>query len=63
MKITLIKTDDDGAELRLTGAGYATRCAGAIADQNWPDARWALEVLNRYGHLVPHPADPRESGP
>jgi hypothetical protein len=57
MADTLIKYDNDGAELRLTGTGYATRCAGAIADQNWPDARWALDVLNRFGHLVRHPAD------
>lgn len=54
---TIIIHDDDGAELTLTGTGYATRCAASIATENWPDARWALEVLNRYGHLVPHEAD------
>ena len=58
MQSTTIVTDErDGATMTLTGTGYATRCAAAIADTNWPDARWALEVLNKYGHLVPHAAD------
>jgi hypothetical protein len=38
-------------------AAYALRCAAAVAHDNLPDARWALAVLARYGHLVPHPAD------
>ena len=49
--------DDHGDELHLIGTGYAVRCAVGIAHDNWPDARWALEVLNRYGHLVHHPGD------
>lgn len=48
---------DDGDETRLEGTGYAVRCAAHIAHENLPDARWALKVLNRYGHLVPHEAD------
>ena len=55
--ITCIVYDDDGAQLTLHGTGYAVRCAAAIADHNWPDARWALEVLTKYGHLVRHAAD------
>jgi len=47
----------DDTLVRLVGTGYATRCASAIVHENIPDALWALEVLNRYGHLVPHPAD------
>ena len=38
-------------------AAFALRCAAAVAHENLPDARWALAVLARYGHLVPHPAD------
>jgi hypothetical protein len=30
----------------------------AVASVKVPDAFWACEVLNRYGHLVPHPGDP-----
>lgn len=48
----------DGPPVHLTGTGYATRCARHIAYENIPDAMWALEVLNRYGHLVPHPGGP-----
>jgi hypothetical protein len=48
-------TDEPG--VTLTGTGYAVRCASHIAYENLPDARWALEVLNRYGHLVQHAAD------
>ena len=47
----------DFTPLRLTGTGYATRCARMIAEENIPDALWALEVLNKYGHLVKHPGD------
>lgn len=47
----------DGQTITLAGRGYAVRCAARIAEDNFPDARWALEVLNRYGHLVRHPAD------
>ncbi|HUW80449.1 MAG TPA: hypothetical protein VMV54_06085 [Acidocella sp.] len=54
---TCIVYDDHGGELRLTGGGYAVRCASAVAQENFPDARWCLEVLNKYGHLVEHPAD------
>ena len=42
--------------------GYVLRCVSAISDQNIPDARWACEVLNRFGHLVRHAAD-REAAP
>ena len=48
-------TDEPG--VTLTGTSYAVRCASHIAHENLPDARWALEVLNRYGHLVQHAAD------
>ena len=48
---------DDGETTELHGAGYAVRAAAHIAAENVPDALWALEVLNRYGHLVQHPAD------
>ena len=48
---------DDGDETRLEGTGYAVRCAAHIAHENLPDARWALAVLNRFGHMVPHEAD------
>lgn len=48
---------DDGDSTTLRGTGYAARCAAHIAYENVPDARWALEVLNRFGHLVPHPGD------
>jgi hypothetical protein len=44
-------------EVTLSGTPYAVRCAVAIAETNIPDARWALEVLNTYGHLVRHAAD------
>lgn len=54
--ITIIR-HDDGSETELCGSGYAVRCAANIAHENLPDALWALEVLNRYGHLVPHQAD------
>lgn len=47
----------DGEAVRLSGTGYATRCAAAIAPDNIPDAMWCLEVLNRFGHLVQHPAE------
>lgn len=47
----------DSAPVHLIGTGYAARCAAAISHENIPDALWALEVLNKYGHLVPHPAD------
>jgi seryl-tRNA synthetase len=48
---------DDGDKVSLTGSGYALRCATVIAHENLPDARWALEVLTKYGHLVRHAAD------
>jgi hypothetical protein len=38
-------------------AAYALRCAAAVAHENLPDARWALKVLAKFGHLVPHEAD------
>jgi hypothetical protein len=38
-------------------AAFALRCAAAVAHENVPDARWALKVLAKYGHLVPHEAD------
>jgi hypothetical protein len=38
-------------------AAFALRCAAAVAHENVPDARWALRVLAKYGHLVPHEAD------
>jgi hypothetical protein len=53
-------TDEPG--VTLTGTGYAVRCASHIAYENLPDARWALEVLNRYGHLVKHAADRLKAG-
>lgn len=56
LTVTIIRADD-GDEMRLEGTGYAVRCAAHIAHENRPDARWALEVLNRYGHLVTHEAD------
>jgi hypothetical protein len=56
-EVTTIIHHADGEATVLKGTGYATRCAAHIAHENLPDARWALEVLNRYGHLVPHPAD------
>lgn len=50
--------DDDGSPLAtFEGDGYAVRCAAVIANENLPDARWAFQVLSRYGHLVQHPAD------
>lgn len=52
--IRIVHTED--GPVRLEGTGYATRCAAAIVHENVPDALWALEVLNRFGHLVPHPA-------
>jgi hypothetical protein len=54
-KTTCVVYDDDGGTLELTGEAYAVRCAKAVAQENWPDARWCLEVLNKYGHLVAHP--------
>jgi hypothetical protein len=48
---------DDGAELALAGNKRAVQCATEIAHSDWTDARWALEVLNRFGHLVPHSRD------
>lgn len=60
---TTILHHEDGSEMiRLTGTGYAVRCAAHVAHENLPDARWCLEVLNKYGHLVRHPAD-REAAP
>jgi hypothetical protein len=54
----VIKYNTDGTPgIYLTGSGYALRCASYIADENYPDARWALEVLTRYGHLVAHESD------
>lgn len=47
----------DDTPVHLIGTGYATRCASVIVHENIPDAMWALEVLNKYGHLVQHPAD------
>ena len=47
----------DGDETELRGSAYAVRCAAHIAYENLPDARWALKVLNAYGHLVSHEAD------
>lgn len=36
---------------------FVARCVGAIAYENLPDAEWANNVLNTYGHLVKHPAE------
>ena len=58
---TIIITHDDGDRTTLHGTGYAVRCAACIAHENTPDALWALEVLNRYGHLVKHPGDPLQA--
>lgn len=55
-KVTIIH-HDDGEQTELRGSGYAVRCASHIAHENLPDARWALKVLNAYGHLVKHEAD------
>ncbi len=56
--VTYPHTDQgDHTPVRLVGGGYAVRCARAIVHDNVPDALWALEVLNKYGHLVLHPAD------
>jgi len=58
MDIAMTIYDDDGSPIAtFSGNGYAVRCAAAIAEQNYPDARWAFEVLNRYGHFVQHEAD------
>ena len=54
---TVIVHHDNGNSITLTGTGYAVRCAALIAHDNYPDARWCLEVLNRFGHLVKHDAD------
>ncbi len=54
---TIERITVDGMDLEFRGTCYACRCAVAIADTNIPDAEWAFEVLNRYGHLVRHPAD------
>ena len=57
-RITYPHTDQgDDTPVHLVGTGYATRCAACIVHENVPDALWALEVLNKYGHLVTHPAD------
>ena len=34
--------------------GLVARCVSAIANANMTDAKWAVEVLNRFGHLVKH---------
>jgi hypothetical protein len=47
----------DQQPILLCGTDYAQRCAAQIIHHNIPDALWALEVLNRFGHLVAHPAD------
>lgn len=47
----------DNTPVNMIGTGYATRCAARLIYESIPDALWALEVLNRYGHLVEHPAD------
>jgi hypothetical protein len=54
---TVIIHHGDGETIELRGTGYAVRCAARIAEDNHPDARWALKVLNQYGHLVEHEAD------
>ena len=46
----------DGEEF-ICASGYVARCISAIAGENLPDARWAMRVLNAYGHLVAHEAD------
>lgn len=53
----VIAYPDNHDPVHLHGTGYATRCAAHIVHENVPDALWALEVLNKFGHLVPHPAD------
>ena len=45
MNHTRIVYGDDGAELHLAGTGYATRCAAAIAAENWPDCSTFCEEL------------------
>ena len=57
MEMTALIHHDEGHIERFTGSGYAVRCATIIAGENLPDARWALAVLNKYGHLVQHAAD------
>jgi hypothetical protein len=47
----------NGYAIELRGTPYAVRCAATIAYDNIPDALWALQVLNQYGHLVEHEAD------
>ena len=50
--------NDGQFAFNLEGTSRAVRCASAIAEDGiFPDVRWALEVLNTYGHLVPHAAD------
>ena len=47
----------DGTATELRGTGYAVRAAAHIAQENIADALWALEVMNRFGHLVEHAWD------
>lgn len=54
---TVMTVYPNGDPIELRGTGYAVRCAAEIAHQNLPDARWALKVLNQFGHLVEHDAD------
>lgn len=56
-EVSVIIHHDDGEKTELRGSGYAVRCAACIAHENLPDARWALKVLNAYGHLIKHEAD------
>lgn len=55
---TLITYGEDNAqEIWECASGHVMRCISSIAADNTVDAEWALQVLNRFGHMIPHPAD------
>jgi len=45
-----------GASIAVAN-GYVARVIARCIDENIPDAEWAAEVLNKYGHLVRHPTE------
>lgn len=56
MQVTAVKHLEGGESVALRGTPFAVRCASSIVAANVSDAVWALEVLNRFGHLVVHPS-------
>lgn len=55
--LALFTTTTSGVPVEFYGSPRAVRCAHMVAEESMADARWLLEVLNKYGQLVEHPDD------